>query len=230
MWFVAASRTSSRKNVVMSANHLITRLVIAPLSLMDSIRPLRTLDSLLSLSRFVLFLFPSTIIQHIKLHNFDASYTAQDLHNVSFAPFADISTIKRDTANTSASRILSHAIQTKILDPKLLPLLLRNARAALFPNNAPAPPRIIPSPAEQLAIRQRCAQIILSLIPTKVQGIYFGGGEERRTKEVEDILDVFDDSYCNKHLLYSIVELVIVRLIPEMGEKGIEELLEERLN
>lgn len=47
---------------------------------------------------------------------------------------------------------------------------------------------------------------------------------------MEQVLDVFGDSYCNKHLLYGVVELVIVRLIPEMAEKGVEELLQERLN
>jgi hypothetical protein len=47
---------------------------------------------------------------------------------------------------------------------------------------------------------------------------------------VEQVLDVFGDSYCNKHLLYGVVELITVRLIPEMAEKGVEELLQERLN
>ncbi len=47
---------------------------------------------------------------------------------------------------------------------------------------------------------------------------------------MEGVLDVFGDSYCNKHLLYGIVELIIVRLIPEMAEKGVEELLQERLS
>jgi len=47
---------------------------------------------------------------------------------------------------------------------------------------------------------------------------------------VEEILNIFEDSYCNKHLLYGVVELIIVRLIPELGEKGVEELLKERLN
>lgn len=53
---------------------------------------------------------------------------------------------------------------------------------------------------------------------------------ERRTSEVEDVLDIFSDAYCNKHLLYGVVELIIVRLIPELGEKGVEGLLEERLS
>ena len=128
------------------------------------------------------------------------------------------------------TRILSHAIQSHVLDPALLPTLLRTARAALFPNNAPAPPRIVPTASEQLLIRQRCAQTILTLIPARIKDIYFGPGIDRRVREMEDVLDVFGDSYCNKHLLYGIVELIIVRLIPEMAEKGVEELLQERLS
>lgn len=81
-----------------------------------------------------------------------------------------------------------------------------------------------------MLIRQRCAEAILSLIPGAVQEIYFGAGEQRRIKEIENVLDMFGDSYCNKHLLYGIVELVIVRLMPELAEKGVEELLAERLS
>lgn len=49
--------------------------------------------------------------------------------------------------------------------------------------------------------------------------------------EIEtDILDVFSDPYCNKHLMYSAVELVLVRLMPELGEQGVAELWDERLS
>lgn len=126
------------------------------------------------------------------------------------------------------TRILSNAIRTHVLDPALLPQLLRTVRAALFPNNAPAPPRVIPTPAEQLILRRRCAQTLLSLVPMRVQAIYFGGSDAEG--QVEDVLDAFGDSYCNKHLLYGIVELIIVRLVPELTEKGVEELLAERLS
>ena len=129
-----------------------------------------------------------------------------------------------------SSRLLSDAIQRHILDPSLLPLLLRTARAALFPNNAPAPPRQIPSAPEQLLIRRRCAEAILSLVPPKIQGVYFGPGEERRVNEVEELLNIMDDSYCNKHLMYGAVELILTRLMPELAEKGVKELLEERLS
>lgn len=64
-----------------------------------------------------------------------------------------------------------------------------------------------------------------------------GGGteidqaEERILSEIETgVLDIFGDSYCNKHLMYGIVELVLVRLMPELAEKGIIDLWEERLD
>lgn len=127
-------------------------------------------------------------------------------------------------------RLLSDAIQTHLLDPVLIPLVLRTARAALFPNNAPAPPRPVPSAPERLLIRRRCATAILDLVPLPVQAVYFGSGHERRIEELEDVLDVLGDSYCNKHLLYGAVELILVRLMPELAEKGIEALLAERLS
>ena len=46
---------------------------------------------------------------------------------------------------------------------------------------------------------------------------------------IEDsVLDVFADEYCNKYLLYSIVETVLVRLFPELSEHSVAELMEER--
>lgn len=56
-------------------------------------------------------------------------------------------------------------------------------------------------------------------------------GEARIISEVETgIVDVFSDAYCNKHLVYGILELVLVRLVPELAEKSIGELWEERLH
>lgn len=117
-----------------------------------------------------------------------------------------------------------------MLDPTLLPLLLRNARAALFPNNTLAPPRRVPSAPEQLLIRRRCAQAMLLLVPAGVQEIYFGS-RDRAVQQVEDtLLNVFADSYCNKHFLYGATELIILRLMPELAEKKVSALLDERLS
>jgi len=47
--------------------------------------------------------------------------------------------------------------------------------------------------------------------------------------QVAAMLDVLNDAYMNKHLVFGIVELVVVRLLPEVGEKGVEALMKERL-
>ncbi|KAI0099643.1 PXA domain-containing protein [Nemania sp. FL0031] len=60
---------------------------------------------------------------------------------------------------------------------------------------------------------------------------YDNEDEARTLSEIEaDIVDIFSDAYCNKHLIYSILELVLVRLVPELAEKGVGELWEERLH
>jgi hypothetical protein len=43
-----------------------------------------------------------------------------------------------------------------------------------------------------------------------------------------DILDLFADEYCNKHLIYSIIETVLVKFLPELSEHSIAELMEDR--
>jgi hypothetical protein len=120
------------------------------------------------------------------------------------------------------------------LPPSILPPLLLNLRIALFPGNAQGPPALEPpSSEERLQIRRRCAEAILSLVPPLVSRVYFNvdedkEGEDEMLRQVEDILDVFGDVYCNKHLVYNILELIIVRLVPELGESTPSELLSER--
>ncbi|KAL2164497.1 hypothetical protein VTH06DRAFT_3713 [Thermothelomyces fergusii] len=57
------------------------------------------------------------------------------------------------------------------------------------------------------------------------------GNDEEILLEIEQcILDVFSDAYCNKHLLYGMLELILVRLLPELTEKETLELLKERIS
>ncbi|RJE18959.1 hypothetical protein PHISCL_08709 [Aspergillus sclerotialis] len=53
--------------------------------------------------------------------------------------------------------------------------------------------------------------------------------EETILQTIEsDILDLFADEYCNKHLIYAIIERILIRLLPELQEKSVGELLEDR--
>jgi hypothetical protein len=122
------------------------------------------------------------------------------------------------------------------LNPAYIPKLLRILRATLFPNNAPGPPRRIPSAAEIVAIKRRCAETIAGALPPAVGVRYFSirqvnheGKDEALVDEVEGLLDVLGDAYMNRHLIFGIVELVVVRLMPEMAERGLGELMGERI-
>lgn len=57
-----------------------------------------------------------------------------------------------------------------------------------------------------------------------------GNDEARSLFEIETgIVDIFSDAYYNKHLIYGILELVLVRLVPELAERGVGEIWKERL-
>ncbi|RAK99043.1 uncharacterized protein BO80DRAFT_426854 [Aspergillus ibericus CBS 121593] len=45
---------------------------------------------------------------------------------------------------------------------------------------------------------------------------------------IEEVLDLFADDYCNKHLIYSIIEAILAKLLPELSERSIAELMEDR--
>ncbi|KAI5304329.1 hypothetical protein KEM56_006621 [Ascosphaera pollenicola] len=53
--------------------------------------------------------------------------------------------------------------------------------------------------------------------------------DELLLQEIEQsLLDLFSDSYCNKHLIFSIIESLLTDLFPELSEKCVSELMSER--
>jgi len=44
----------------------------------------------------------------------------------------------------------------------------------------------------------------------------------------EDLLDLFADEYCNKHLIYSILETVLSKILPELSERSVLDLMADR--
>lgn len=67
-------------------------------------------------------------------------------------------------------------------------------------------------------------------MPAFVARTFYSVSDENEiTSSIEnDMLHPFDDEYLNKHLVYSILELVLVRLMPELGEQPVSALLAER--
>ncbi|OJJ47653.1 hypothetical protein ASPZODRAFT_131207 [Penicilliopsis zonata CBS 506.65] len=111
------------------------------------------------------------------------------------------------------------------------------------PSQGQSQPSRRPSGPEILVIKRQCAARILSLIPHPVALRLFGAAydgknpedhEDKQSNEEqlkaieEDILDLFADEYCNKHLIYSILETVLAKLLPEMSDRSVTELMEDR--
>ena len=121
-------------------------------------------------------------------------------------------------------------MRIRVLNPAFIPILLRTIRATLFPHNALGPPRKPPSAEEAKVIKRRCAATLLGMLPARVAlGFFATDNAATQLRQVEELLDCLDDAYLNKHLIFSIVELLIVRLVPELGERGVQELMDERM-
>ena len=133
-------------------------------------------------------------------------------------------------ANT-VSRFLYQTLQEHVLPYSLLPLILKNTRAVIFPGNTmglAAPPP--PSAEEVQQLRRRAAEDVLGLVPRIGRNIFFATRDREQAIEAfeEEVLDLFSDSNMNKHLIYNILEMVLVTLLPELAEKTPSDLLAER--
>lgn len=117
-----------------------------------------------------------------------------------------------------------------MLSPSLLPPILQTARASLFPGNVLGPTRLPPTAEEIRAIKSNCAATIVDATPTVVSTRFFATTKlESMVKQVEDLLDVFSDPYLNKHFVFAALELIVVRLFPELAAQTVTELLSEKL-
>lgn len=126
----------------------------------------------------------------------------------------------------SGPRLLSHHISTTILDPNRLPSLLLIIRTNIFPNNSLGPGRVPPTEDEALDIKRRCASTVLDALPRFVLSRLFPGhAPDEMQTQVEEMLDAFGDPYLNKHVVFSLVDLIFSRLFPEIQHQTMSELL-----
>ena len=84
--------------------------------------------------------------------------------------------------------------------------------------------RQTPTSAEVVEIKRDCARAIIDSIPKLVRDRYFASkDQDLMRQDVEKTLELFADSYINKHLIVSVVELLVVRLFPELDEDTVED-------
>lgn len=119
---------------------------------------------------------------------------------------------------------MSSQINAKLTRPDLLPSVLQAIRGAIFPDNALVAARVPPTSAETAEMKRECATTIVKTIPKAVRSSFFGTkDQDLMRQDVESTLDLFNDSYINKHLIISAVELIFVRLFPELNVNHLEQ-------
>lgn len=118
---------------------------------------------------------------------------------------------------------MSSKISEILSRPSLLPSVLRAIRGAIFPEFALGPTRAQPTSAEIAEIKRECATTIVDMVPKAIRSRYFATQDkDLMRRDVESTLDLFADSYVNKHLIISAVELLVVRLFPELAEDSVD--------
>lgn len=152
------------------------------------------------------------------------------MQNAYYAPISTMPYTKVRCTNCKFPRFLSNIIRTRILNPALLPIVLRTVRATLFPNNGMGPPRPIPNEDETKEIKRRCADSLLGLLPSNVAVAFFvSDSRVAQHEQIEEILECLEDTYLNKHLIFQMLELIVLRLAPELEQQGIQDLMEDRI-
>lgn len=112
---------------------------------------------------------------------------------------------------------MSFNIHKRLLTAHWVPSVLQAARSALFPDNVLAPARIPPTSDQVGQIKRDCASNIVEAIPDALSARFFATKDRDLMRDdVEAELDLLADSYINKHLIISAVELLAVRLFPEL--------------
>ncbi|KAK9455885.1 PXA domain-containing protein [Dipodascopsis uninucleata] len=124
-------------------------------------------------------------------------------------------------------RLLSHFFHKYLMTSNFFCSVLAISRQTLFPGNGRmAEPRVYPSDEEKLEILKRVHGNILRIVPIKMRRQVLG---DNALQGVEDLLSPFENKFANKHLLYFLCDMIIVKVLPELAIKTPEELRVWRL-
>jgi hypothetical protein len=121
---------------------------------------------------------------------------------------------------------MSMQIHDKLLNASTVPTLLRSIRGAIFPDNVfkLGPAREPLTDDDAARIKHDCAAAIVRAVPEPVRARFFATRDETLMRsDVEHTLDLFADPYINRHLIVCAVELLVVRLFPEIALDPVDE-------
>lgn len=114
-----------------------------------------------------------------------------------------------------STKMVNRMLRQYICNEKTIVAILKSARENLFPNNGSmGPPRVLPDEDEQCEIRERLKKLI---------------AKQKLPIDIDELLDLFGNKQINKHLVYNLIDYIVVTLLPELVDKPPVEIQIERL-
>lgn len=110
------------------------------------------------------------------------------------------------------------AISQHFCTPETVNRLLHIAETVVFPDGHPAPNVPDPSPEEQTSRKAEAERLVAASLPQSLLWLIPGVNKHSiATTVARDLLDPLSNWQCNVTLITSILEVVVLRLFPEMA-------------
>lgn len=100
-----------------------------------------------------------------------------------------------------------------IVSEQMLIYYINVFRDAFWPNGNLAPPTSIKSPEQSQETKRRAQQKLLENIPDMLQSIF---GQQNARHGIIKIFSALQETRANKHLLYVLIEMLLIELCPEL--------------
>lgn len=127
--------------------------------------------------------------------------------------------LTNEKVNHMLNNILENTLLKTLKSPSLVATTIKAIRNNLFPTDGDmGPPRIEPDEAEFEAIRSTTKRSIIEVCEKfgAVNSLLISGSKDELDDVIEEFLTSFEGKRVNKHLVIRIVDLIVLRVLPEL--------------
>ncbi|KAL5519016.1 hypothetical protein ACEPAH_699 [Sanghuangporus vaninii] len=118
-----------------------------------------------------------------------------------------------------SDRFLVYMLHTYVMTEEQLITIVKLTKQTLFPNGYPGPPLVLPTPEEQVVIKERLIREIETCAPPLLSGLALGPGSSKH-ESIAEALEPLSSTACNVHLVLFLLDLIVLTLFPEFGAAG----------
>ena len=123
---------------------------------------------------------------------------------------------------------LSAQLYESVFHEELVLVALDTLRDIVWPKGVLMGPRTEPSAEEQAEIQRETERILVDTVPQPLRSLIFGASRKLQLDTAHDLLDTFDNAKCNKHLVFQLLDLITVKILPELADLTPREIMELR--